>query len=52
MKRTLSLLAALLLAPLATLHSAEISRPNIIGILVDDMGHTDARLDGCTAATK
>jgi arylsulfatase A-like enzyme len=47
MKQTLKLLAALLLAPLATLHADQASRPNIIVILADDMGYADAGFNGC-----
>ena len=40
--------AALLLAPLATLHAASPvpSKPNIIVILVDDMGWADIGVNG------
>lgn len=47
MKTTRSLLFALLLAPLAALHTADApkpeTKPNILIILVDDMGYGDAR---------
>ena len=42
MKPTLTLLTALLLVPLATLHAA--AKPNFLIILADDMGFSDA---GC-----
>jgi len=41
MKHTLTLLTALLLAPLAALHAADSIKPNILIILVDDMGWGD-----------
>jgi len=41
MKLTLSILAALLLAPLGALHAADSLKPNILVILVDDMGYGD-----------
>ena len=41
MKTTITLLAALLLAPIASLNAAEISKPNIVYILADDFGYGD-----------
>ncbi len=41
MKLIPKLLAALLLMPLVMLHAADATRPNIILILVDDMGYGD-----------
>jgi arylsulfatase A-like enzyme len=47
MNFAIKLLTALLLAPLATLHADQASRPNIIVILADDMGYADAGFNGC-----
>ena len=46
MKSTLLLLTALLLAPLAALHAADASRPNILFIIADDLGWGDLRCYG------
>lgn len=50
MKPTLTLLTALLIAPLAALHAAESNapagKPNVIFILTDDQGWGDARFAG------
>jgi len=48
MKHNLSLLAALLLAPLAALHAADAptKKPNILFILTDDQGYGDVARHG------
>ena len=50
MKYNFTLLAALLLAPLAVLHAAEkiSNKPNIVFILADDLGWSDTTLYGTT----
>lgn len=51
MKPTLTLLTALLLAPLAALHSADApksaAKPNLVIIFTDDMGYADIGAYGC-----
>ena len=46
MRFSLPLLTALLLAPLAVLHAADASRPNILFIIADDLGWGDLRCYG------
>ncbi len=46
MKPTLNLIAALLLAPLAALCAADVSKPNIIIILADDLSYGDLGYTG------
>jgi arylsulfatase A-like enzyme len=50
MKQPLSLLTALLLIPLCTLHAVDVSRkqPNLLIIFTDDMGYADIGAYGCT----
>ncbi|MBM3861500.1 MAG: arylsulfatase [Verrucomicrobia bacterium] len=45
MKHILALLTALLLAPLAALHAADV-KPNVVIVLVDDMGYGDIAAHG------
>ncbi len=47
MKNSIALLSALLLAPLASLAAAEPPKPNIVMILIDDMGYGDVEPFGC-----
>jgi len=51
MKHTLTLLTALLLAPLTALHAADATKPNIIVILSDDMGYSDIGCYGSEIST-
>jgi arylsulfatase A-like enzyme len=46
-KHTLTLLTALLLAPLAALHAAAPQRPNVLFLLADDLGYADIGVNGC-----
>ncbi len=46
MKNTITLVTALLLAPLATLNAAETSKPNIVFIFADDWGWGDLSCHG------
>ena len=46
MKTIIGLLIALLLTPLAALHAAENSRPNIVLIMVDDFGYECVTANG------
>ena len=49
MKRTITFLAALLLAPLAAVHAADAphKQPNLVIIFTDDMGYADIGAYGC-----
>ena len=48
MKPTLTLLTALLLAPLAALHTASAKQPNVLIIITDDQGYGDLSIHGNT----
>jgi N-acetylgalactosamine-6-sulfatase len=48
MKHTLTLLTALMLAPLAALHATDVQKPNIIFIYADDWGWGDLGCHGST----
>lgn len=47
MKNTIALLSVLLFAPFANLAAADTSKPNIVLILIDDMGYGDIEPFGC-----
>ena len=49
MKPILTLFTALLLAPLAALHSADAphKQPNLVIIFTDDLGYADIGAHGC-----
>ena len=51
MKTIFTLLTALLLSPLADLHAAEKTKPNILVILADDLGYADLGCQGSPDVT-